>query len=126
SGQQAGTADARRMRAVALRRPRVRRSRAGVAHGGRRRSLPGQCHPASRACAAGDRAAGRPDSRRLGRQADRAIALPIRSIKHLSGVIVMSAPNAPSHLIPSLADAYDLIADDLPGGATEDATTIAD
>jgi hypothetical protein len=38
----------------------------------------------------------------------------------------MSTPNAASHLIPSLADAYDLIADDLTGGVMEDATTIAD
>jgi hypothetical protein len=38
----------------------------------------------------------------------------------------MSAPNAASHLIPSLADAYELIADDLSGGVMEDATTIAD
>ena len=38
----------------------------------------------------------------------------------------MSTPNAASHLIPSLADAYELIADDPPGGVMEDATTIAD
>ena len=38
----------------------------------------------------------------------------------------MSTPNAASHLIPSLADAYELIADDLSGGVMEEATTIAD
>jgi len=31
-----------------------------------------------------------------------------------------------SHLIPSLADAYELIADDVSGGVMDEATTIAD